>query len=463
MASDSSIAIKLSDTVSEEEDHHTHLLAEEGLEDGSNSASPAGAVSKLRFLILPLMFLLSFVSYLDRTNLAFVADDMQDSLGLNDTVYSLGAGFFFVTYGSMQIPSNRLLTRFGGVSWISFLAVSWGLSTCGMALITGEWSFYLVRATLGFFEAGFFPGTMVYLRSFFATEDFGFAYSVVMSATCLALMTGGPVIAGIEALSTKFVPDFDTWRTCFIVQGGAAAFVGVLLYVFQPRDIQSCKSLTPQEKTLVTRQVNSVKEPPGEPNLREVMSLSTLWYFSIHWLVFSLPYWGFIYWAPKIIDEIEAGSVSSTAVLFLSSIPYTGAVMGNLTIARLAEKYGPSTRFSFVGFAMFLAAFGFFLGAVSSSKTSKLAGLTIAGAGLWGSYGPLWSMISQEASSTTDKGSYMAAVNGIGTIGGFIGPYVVSAFDTRAESFAFFSGCAALSMLILAGAVKDSKSGLGFK
>jgi hypothetical protein len=94
------------------------------------------------------------------------------------------------------------------------------------------------------------------------------------------------------------------------------------------------------------------------------------------------------------------------------------------------------------------------------NRTTQLVGLTVSGAGLWGSYGPLWSMIAQEASSTTDKGSYMAATNGIGTIGGFLGPYAVAAFATRAESFAFFAGCAALSMVFLYGAVKKTKSGL---
>lgn len=88
-----SVATKFSDTILEED--HTTLL----LSSSSDVDSLKPAVAKLRRRILPLIFITSFVSYLDRINLAFVADDMQDDLGLSDKVYSLGAGFFFVTYG----------------------------------------------------------------------------------------------------------------------------------------------------------------------------------------------------------------------------------------------------------------------------------------------------------------------------------------------------------------------------
>ncbi|GMH81303.1 hypothetical protein TL16_g08885 [Triparma laevis f. inornata] len=344
MATANSVATKFSDTILEED--HTTLL----LSSSSNADSLKPAVAKLRRLILPLMFVPSLVSYLDCINLDFVADDMQVDLGLSDKVYSLGAGFFFVTYGSMQIPSNRLLRKFSGVEWLAFLTISWGLCTCCMSMITGEWSFYSVCTLLGFFEAGFFPGTMVYLRSFFTTDDFG-------------------------------------WR--------AAALEGVALYFFQPQDVSSCNFLTNSDKRMVAREVGRVKEPPGEPNLKEVMSLPGLWHFTFHWLVFGLPYWGFIYWVPKIIDELEDGDVSSTTVIFLSSIPYTGAVIGNLTLATLADTFGNNSRFFFVGVAMELAGFGFFLGSISNSKTLSFVGLTITGAELWGSYGLLWSMIAQ--------------------------------------------------------------------
>ena len=161
-------------------------------------------VRKLRWRVLPLMVLLSFVSYLDRTNLAFVATAMQASLDLSDRDYSIGAGFFFLTYSLFQVPSNRVLHRAGGVKWLAFLASAWGLATCCMALVGSVPAFWAVRCVLGLFEAGFYPGTIVYLRSFFGEEDFGFAYALTLSSTCVALAFGGESERGMRAMSRRF-------------------------------------------------------------------------------------------------------------------------------------------------------------------------------------------------------------------------------------------------------------------
>ena len=318
----------------------------------------------------------------------------------------------------------------------------WGLSTVGMALINSEISFYLVRMLLGLFEAGFYPGTMVYLRSFFSESDFGFVYAVTMSATSIALAMGGPVIAGIEAASREIAPDYDTWRSCFLVQGGLAVICGVVLFLFQPREIDTCKFLTEEQKAVEKDVVRGGRGEDAKPDLIKVLKSETMWWFAFSWMVFSLPYWGFIYWAPKIIGEIEDDGVSSTMILMISSIPYTGAVLGNVLIARGVEYCGGGkSRLKFLLFADILGASGFAICALASDKNAKIFGLAVAGAGLWGNYAPMWSIVTAEGLSSADKNSYVALVNGIGTIGGMLGPYAVAAFSTREESFWFFCVC----------------------
>jgi hypothetical protein len=157
----------------------------------------ANASKKLKLRVMPLMFVLSFISYLDRTNLAFVADDLQSSLSLSDKKYALGAGFFFLTYSSMQVPSNGLLKMFGGVPWLSLLAILWGTATCCMAFIENATSYYSVRALLGLFEAGFYVSKTlllcIYLRFYFSFSSLKHApppppsplpRSLELSSTC---------------------------------------------------------------------------------------------------------------------------------------------------------------------------------------------------------------------------------------------------------------------------------------
>jgi ACS family tartrate transporter-like MFS transporter len=281
-------------------------------------------------------------------------------------------------------------------------------------------------------------------------------------------------------------PNYDAWRSCFLFQGGLAVACGVLLFLVQPREIESCSFLSEEEKAVEREAVDGVGEkkasvePPkaqegGSKGLLEILALPTMWYFSVSWLVFSLPYWAFIYWVPKIVDEIEngddddnnddgsedaGGDVSKVKILFISSIPYTGAVLGNILIARSAEIIGKHSRLRFLALACSLTAIGFASAAVFTDKNVKILCLAIAGAGLWGNYGPMWSMVTQEALSTPDKGAFVAAVNGIGTIGGFIGPYAMACFDTREHSFWFFCGCALMSFVPFWMGCRISKSGL---
>ena len=122
-----------------------------------------------------------------------------------------------------QVPSNRILSYVGGVTWLAFLSIAWGLSTCGMALINDIPSFWAVRCVLGLFEAGFYPGTIVYLRSFFGQQDFGYAYALTLSSTCFALAIGGPIIAGIEEMSRAISPTYEvrSGKTCLTSSRGA--------------------------------------------------------------------------------------------------------------------------------------------------------------------------------------------------------------------------------------------------
>ena len=56
------------------------------------------------FRLLPFLFVLYIVNYVDRTNLAHAALGMSRNLGFSDHVFGLGAGIFFISYLALQIP-----------------------------------------------------------------------------------------------------------------------------------------------------------------------------------------------------------------------------------------------------------------------------------------------------------------------------------------------------------------------
>jgi MFS transporter, ACS family, tartrate transporter len=161
----------------------------------------AGAIRTLTWHLLPFLFLLYIVAYIDRINIGFAALQMQGQLGFSDAVYGLGAGMFFAGYLFFQIPSNWALERVGARRWIAFLLLAWGLVSASMMFVRGERSFYAVRFLLGVAEAGFFPGMIFYLKNWFPSAARARAVALFMTAAPMSGVIGGPVSGALLNLN----------------------------------------------------------------------------------------------------------------------------------------------------------------------------------------------------------------------------------------------------------------------
>lgn len=78
---------------------------------------------------------------------------MNEDLGLSTATYGLGAGLFFATYATMQIPANMALSRVGGRRWLASICVAWGLVAACFAAINSTAAFLTLRTLLGVAEA----------------------------------------------------------------------------------------------------------------------------------------------------------------------------------------------------------------------------------------------------------------------------------------------------------------------
>src|SRR5215469_1469644 len=116
-----------------------------------------GTVRAVSGRLIPFLFILYVVSFLDRVNVGFAALQMNRDLGLSPVLYGLGAGVFFLGYSLCEIPSNLILARMGARLWIARIMITWGLIAAGMMFIRGPVSFCVLRFLLGVAEAGFFP------------------------------------------------------------------------------------------------------------------------------------------------------------------------------------------------------------------------------------------------------------------------------------------------------------------
>jgi ACS family tartrate transporter-like MFS transporter len=153
----------------------------------------SAVVSRLMWRLMPFLFLLYIVAYLDRINMSFAVLQMRGQLGLSERVIGRAGGMFFAGYFFFQLPSNLVLEKFGVRRWISGLMVTWGIISCLMIFVRGPLSFYGMRVLLGAAEAGFFPGMILYMKRWFPASARARAVAWFMTANPIAGIVGSPV------------------------------------------------------------------------------------------------------------------------------------------------------------------------------------------------------------------------------------------------------------------------------
>ena len=118
---------------------------------------------KVTMRIVPFLFFCYLAAYLDRVNVGFAKLQMLKELNFSGTVYGFGAGIFFLGYVLFEIPSNIIMHKVGARLWIARIMITWAMISGAMAFVTTPMMFYILRFLLGFAEAGFIPGVLLYL------------------------------------------------------------------------------------------------------------------------------------------------------------------------------------------------------------------------------------------------------------------------------------------------------------
>src|SRR3954465_9010444 len=184
---------------------------------------------KVAARLIPVLLVLYVIAYLDRVNVTFAQDRLEEDLGFSGAVYGFGAGVFFIGYFLLEVPSNLALHRFGARKWMARIMITWGLISACTMFVQGPLSFYAVRFLLGIAEAGFFPGMILYLSYWFPARERARAVGVFMSAIAISYAIGAPISGGIMSVMDG-VAGLDDWQWLFILEAIPAVVAGVLVF-----------------------------------------------------------------------------------------------------------------------------------------------------------------------------------------------------------------------------------------
>ncbi|EUC45936.1 hypothetical protein COCMIDRAFT_4879 [Bipolaris oryzae ATCC 44560] len=209
-------------------------------------------VKKIDSFLLPTMWLMYLLSYMDRTNIgnAKIAG-MADDLGLTSSQYSIALVVFFVTYVAFEPPSNMLLVRLKPSVYLPVIMAIWGALTCVMGAIHDFKHLVVLRIFVGIFESGFAPGIILIISSWYKKDEQSKRFGVYMSAAILSGAFGG-LLAGAITGGMEGTGGLRGWRWLFIIEGAAtivwAGIASFLLLDFPA----NTKRLTDRERLIAT-------------------------------------------------------------------------------------------------------------------------------------------------------------------------------------------------------------------
>jgi ACS family tartrate transporter-like MFS transporter len=374
--------------------------------------------------LMPFLFLLYIVAYLDRINVSFAILQMHGQLGLSDRVYGRASGMFFAGYFFFQLPSNFVLEKVGVRRWISLLMITWGVISCLMIFIRGPVSFYGMRFLLGAAEAGFFPGIVLHMKRWFPASARARAVAWFMTANPIAGIIGSPVSGALLGLNGK---GLSGWQWMFLIEGVPAIVLGAtVLRTLADRPSQA-GWLSGEEKAWLLAKLSEEQQAEVSGGKRFWAALTSwrILLLSIVYFGVSTTMYGVTLWLPSVITNLSGLGYFWTGVVAV--IPFAVATAAMVLVGNHSDR--TRERRWHTAIPAFVGAAGLIIAGYGKSPVMVIAGIGLGLVGAESMVGPFWAMAtSQMAGFSAAAG--IAVVNSLANLGGYFGPDIIGFFRT---------------------------------
>ena len=383
---------------------------------------------KVALRLLPFLFILYIVNYVDRTNLGFAALGMERDLGFSDRVFGLGAGVFFFSYMALQIPGALLVERWSARRVISACLIVWGALTVVTGLIHTPIQLYAARFVLGAAEASFFPGVVVYLSHWFQRTDRAKAASNFMAAIPVSFVIGSPVAGWIVSHHWFGI---NGWRWLFVAEGIPAIILGAVTFYYLTDRPVDANWLEPEARGWLDERVRQERGPGA----RQASAFDALRSRSV--LILAAAYfmnnpaaYVFIFWFPTMLKRMSG--VSDLRIGLLGAIPFAVCFVAMQVNGWHSDRQ--RERRWHAGVPLLISTCGWIGLAIGThSLTSTMVLFTMIAVGT-ASISVFFS-IPTEILSQSAAAAAVGVISAMGNISSFVSPYLFAYVNTRTGSF----------------------------
>ena len=406
--------------------------------------------SKIDWRLIPMLLIAYMVAYLDRINVGYAQLQMKQTLPFEDAVYGLGAGIFFIGYFLFEVPSNLLLEKIGARKTLLRIMVLWGIVACAMAFVKTPMQFYIVRFLLGAFEAGFFPGVILYFTYWYPAARRGQVIAIFMSATTLISVVAGPMCGAILKYFDGF-SGMHGWQWLYIVQGAPAAILGILVFILLVDKPSQAGWLSKEEKALVddafAHDIKDV-ESEAEGNFWHMLKDPKVYALALVYFLLLGATYTMVFWIPTLVQSWGVKDLFLIGVY--SGIPNIAGAIGMIMIGRHSDKVH-ERRWHYavcVGIAA-LGLFGCTL--LQGNLVGSILALSFAVIGI-ASATPLFFAMTSEYLSAGAAAGGLAFISSLGNLGPSATPSI-NGFIVRATGDNIYSMYFVMGLYILSGIV----------
>lgn len=396
------------------------------------TAADEALFSKISWRLLPLLIVCYIVSFIDRINIGFAQLQMKQTLAFSNEAYAFGAGVFFIGYLLFEVPSNLMLEKIGARKTLLRIMFCWGLVASAMMFVQTPMQFYILRFLLGAFEAGFFPGIILYLTFWYPAARRCKIISIFMTATAIGYLLAGPTSGWIM----KYMDGFGGhhgWQWLFVMQGLPATLLGIFAFFYLEDKPEQAKWLSASEKARLRSHLDNdagTVETASHGSFWALLKDPKVFTMALVYLLFLGANYTLVFFVPTLIKSWGVADVFMVGLL--ASIGPVFGIVGMVLLGRSSDKFRERRKHFMV--ASLLAAIGLLIAVFSQGNlVVALVGLSIMAIGQSANTPIFFASVSEYLPRKSAAGG-IALVSSLGNLGPAIVPLLTTWMTTVSGS-----------------------------
>jgi sugar phosphate permease len=376
------------------------------------------------------IWLMMFVAYLDRINVAVAGPTIMKALHIDHAQFGYVLSAFTFGYALMQIPGGILADRLGARRLLVAALVIWSIFTACTGLAWSLVSLVVIRILFGVGEGIENGAQFKLIGDYFDSRERSSANALFLTALALGPAFGSP-------MTTKLIAAAG-WRGVFYAFAALGLIVAALMYFFLPKP----------GRDIVHTEVAA--DGDGKLDWTAVLRRPPTWLVFGTYLFFNVAFWGFLGWMPAYLSDSR--HIKLAALGFAASIPYLCGFAGMIALGWLGARPLFHYRAAVIAAGYVAAAAFLYIAFKAAGVTPCLVGLSVAGFFLYGGFGPFWA-VALDLIPDDLRGALTGFVNFGGQIGGFVAPivmgHIVEASKSYTGGFLFMIGALILAAICL--------------